>query len=368
MVDIDEIKNIFAQLVEIDSPSLDERRMADYIIELFSKIGVELIEDDSRDVTKSSAGNLHGYVKGNGKAPLLLAAHMDTVMPAYNKKAVFHSDGKVTSDGTTVLGADDLTGVTEIYEVIKYLKDNHISHRDIELLFTTGEELYCVGAKAYDYSNIIAKEALVLDLSGAIGTAAYAAPTILSFEANIIGKAAHAGFAPEDGINAIKTACEAIARLPQGHIDEVTTANIGIIEGGEGVNIVSPKVRVKGEIRSLNHEMAVKVAKTYKEVFGDAAIQNGAKLEWSEQTDIKAYEVSTQEDIVKKYEKACKKADIEPVLIKTFGGSDNNVFCQYGIKGLVVANSMNQVHSTKEYADLYEVQKVVEIIAWMVSE
>ena len=89
MVDIDEIKNIFAQLVEIDSPSLDERRMADYIIELFSKIGVELIEDDSRDVTKSSAGNLHGYVKGNGKAPLLLAAHMDTVMPAYNKKAVF---------------------------------------------------------------------------------------------------------------------------------------------------------------------------------------------------------------------------------------------------------------------------------------
>ena len=65
-----------------------------------------------------------------------------------------------------------------------------------------------------------AKEAYVLDLSGAIGAAAYAAPTLVSFAAKIQGKAAHAGFHPEDGINSIQAAARAIAQLPQGHVDE----------------------------------------------------------------------------------------------------------------------------------------------------
>lgn len=72
-------------------------------------------------------------------------------MPAFGKKAIFHSDGNITSDGTTVLGADDLSGVTAIYEAMRYLKQHDVEHRDVELLFTTGEELYCKGAKAFDY-------------------------------------------------------------------------------------------------------------------------------------------------------------------------------------------------------------------------
>ena len=275
MVEIEEIKDNFAKLAAIDSPSLKERNMADYIIALFKEIGVELKEDDSAATTGSTASNLHGYVKGNGMKPILLAAHMDTVMPAYGKKAIFHENGDVTSDGTTVLGADDLSGVVEIYELIKYLNQNAVEHRDIELLFTTGEELYCVGAKAYQYDQIVSKEALVLDLSGEIGTAAYAAPTILSFQANVQGKASHAGFNPEAGIHSIKAACEAIAVLPQGHIDKETTANIGLINGGEGINIVPSSCNIRGEIRSLNHEKALATAQQYRDTF-----QNSAEKIW----------------------------------------------------------------------------------------
>ena len=86
MVEIDEIKDNFAKLVAIDSPSLKERNMADYIIALFKEIGVELTEDDSAATTGSTAGNLHGYVKGNGMEPILLASHMDTVMPAFRSR------------------------------------------------------------------------------------------------------------------------------------------------------------------------------------------------------------------------------------------------------------------------------------------
>lgn len=129
---------------------------------------------------------------------------MDTVEPAKGKKAVSHEDGTVTSDGTTVLGADDLAGVTAIYEAVRHLIETKIPHRPIEILISTGEELYCKGANAFDYSQVQAKEAYVLDLSGAIGAAAYAAPTLVSFAAKIQGKAAHAGFHPEDGINSIQ--------------------------------------------------------------------------------------------------------------------------------------------------------------------
>ena len=223
MIDEKRIADFFAELVSIDSPSLEEREMADTLKIKFAEIGVTLTEDHTQEQTGSNAGNLFARIPGSlAGAPVLFAAHMDTVEPAKGKKAVSHEDGTVTSDGTTVLGADDLAGVTVIYEAVRHLIETKTPHRPIEILISTGEELYCKGANAFDYSQVQAKEAYVLDLSGAIGAAAYAAPTLVSFAAKIQGKAAHAGFHPEDGINSIQAAAHAIAQLPQGHVDEST--------------------------------------------------------------------------------------------------------------------------------------------------
>lgn len=354
---------IFAELVEIDSPSLKEKKMAGHIREMFRGLGVELTEDDSAEVTGSDTGNLYGYVKGGEEGkPILLSAHMDTVMPAYGKKAVFGENGEVHSDGTTVLGADDLAGITAIYEAVKYLKENHITHYDIELLFTTGEEIYGRGAKAFDCGRLRADRAYVLDLSGRIGDAAYAAPSILSFTACMEGKAAHAGFCPEEGANAIAAASRAIAALRQGRIDEDTTANIGMISGGKGINIVSPECVVKGEVRSLKHEKALEFLGEYREAFEKAAVEFGARLRWEESVDIRAYETGLDSRAVTAYRKAAEKAGIEPRLVKTFGGSDENVYFQHGIEGIVMATSMNCVHSCQEYTNLHEIVSVTEIL------
>ena len=224
MIDEKRIADFFAELVSIDSPSLEEREMADTLKIKFAEIGVTFTEDHTQEQTGSNAGNLFARIPGSlAGAPVLFAAHMDTVEPAKGKKAVSHEDGTVTSDGTTVLGADDLAGVTVIYEAVRHLIETKTPHRPIEILISVGEELYCKGANAFDYSQVQAKEAYVLDLSGAIGAAAYAAPTLVSFAAKIQGKAAHAGFHPEDGINSIQAAAHAIAQLPQGHVDESTT-------------------------------------------------------------------------------------------------------------------------------------------------
>ena len=216
MIDEKRIADFFAELVSIDSPSLEECEMADTLKAKFAEIGVNFTEDHTQEQTGSNAGNLFARIPGSiDGAPVLFAAHMDTVEPAKGKKAVFHDDGTVTSDGTTVLGADDLAGVTAIYEAVRHITEAGAPHSPIEILISTGEELYCKGANAFDYSQVQAKEAYVLDLSGAIGAAAYAAPTLVSFKAEIQGKAAHAGFHPEDGINSIQAAARAVAQLPQ---------------------------------------------------------------------------------------------------------------------------------------------------------
>ena len=369
MVRNEDIQQTFEQLVTIDSPSLQEREMAKYIKKMFAEIGISLKEDDTAKVTGSTAGNLYGYVQGDGeKAPLLLSVHMDTVQPACGKKAVTAQDGTVRSDGTTVLGADDLAGVTEIYHAVKYFKENQKTHRDIELLFTVGEELYGIGVKAFDCSQLKSKSAYVLDLSGEIGQAAYAAPTIISFCAIVKGRSAHAGFCPEDGVNAILAASNAISQLPQGKVDAQTTANIGMISGGEGVNIVSEKCVVRGEIRSLRHEAAVSLADRYREVFEKEAQTLGAALEWDETVDIKAYETNADSAVVREYKEAVQKAGLEARLLKTFGGSDNNVLAEYGIEGLVIANSMHRVHTCQEYTNIGEMKKVVEILVSLLEE
>ena len=293
---------------------------------------------------------------------VLFAAHMDTVEPAKGKKAVFHDDGTVTSDGTTVLGADDLAGVTAIYEAVRHITEAGAPHSPIEILISTGEELYCKGANAFDYSQVQAKEAYVLDLSGAIGAAAYAAPTLVSFKAEIQGKAAHAGFHPEDGINSIQAAARAVAQLPQGHVAESTTANIGKIGGGSGTNIVSESCLVEGEIRSLNHETAMELLATYQKTFQQEADAIGAKLVWEEKLNIHAYETPLTGVAAKHYESAVAKEGLTAAFEKTFGGSDNNVFAQHGIEGLVIATSMNQVHSCAEYTKIPEIAQVARIV------
>lgn len=363
MITHEHIKSTFASLVAIDSPSLSEREMADHIKALFAGIGIALQEDESGAVTGSTAGNLYAYVDGDpALAPVLLAAHMDTVAPACGKQAIFHEDGRVTSDGTTVLGADDLAGVTAIYEALREIREQGCSHRPVELLFTTGEELYCKGANAFDFSRIHSRSACVLDLSGEIGSAAYAAPTILSFEACIRGKASHAGFRPEDGVNAILAAANAIAQLPQGHIDEGTTGNIGMIQGGAGTNIVSEACTVKGEIRSLEHERAMALLRHYKSAFEKEASALGASLGWSETVNIIAYETPVDSDTVTAYRRAVEQEGLTPSLYRTFGGSDNNVFAQHGIEGLVIATSMNNVHTCQEYCSIPEIAQVSRIL------
>jgi tripeptide aminopeptidase len=369
MVNRERIVSEFCNLVTIDAISFQERAMADLLQRYLIELGFDVREDKAGEHYNGSCGNLYGFLKGELEGePILFSAHMDTVEPGINKKAVVHSDGTITSDGTTVLGADDISGVVSILEAVRTIKENGIPHRSIEVLFPIAEEVYIQGSNLFDYSTIKSKEAYVLDLDGRVGTAAFKAPTLLSFIATIHGKASHAGFAPEQGIHAIAIAAEAIIQIKQGRIDTETTVNIGMIEGGKARNIVPELCVLKGEVRSLKHEKAIAEINKIKEIFDTTLANYNATLEFTTSIGCIAYEVARDHPVVTRFKKVCKELNISTNLIETFGGSDNNNFLINGITGIVLSCGMNKVHSCNEYTHIDELMNCSNIVIKLMTD
>lgn len=365
----DRLVKEFAELVEIDSVSFRERSMADALKMKLEKLGFSVREDDAAERIGSDAGNLYAYLKGTLEGePLLFSSHMDTVEPGIGKHAVLHGDGTITSRGDTVLGADDVAGLAAILEAVRVLQENNIPHRDLEVLFTVAEESYGKGSSVFDYDTITSGQAYVLDISGPVGRASLQEPTLISFEILVKGKAAHAGFAPEEGVHAIAAAADAVTKVRQGRLDDEITVNIGKIEGGQATNIVPELVILKGEIRSYRHERALAQMEEIRRTFEESGKRFGAEVEVKDEIILRAYRIGEEEAVVKRFLRVCESLGLEGRLTKTFGGSDNNCFLQHGIRGIVLACGMNQVHSTKEYSSTEELFRCASIVAGLMAQ
>lgn len=358
MINKERLLNEFLHLISFDSESYHEREIADYLKKELISLGLEVDEDDANIKNaiyhnfdpKLSSGNIYGFLKGNIKGDsILLSSHMDTVSPGKHKKAIIE-DGIVKSDGTTILGSDDATGIASILEALRVVKEKHLKHPDIEVIFFTSEEPYCKGSRVFDYSKIKSKIAYVFDLSGKVGNVAISAPSIISFSAEIFGKSSHAGFNPEDGVSSILLASKLITNIKSGRVSSDTTLNFGVISGGTLNNIVPDYAKITGEVRSSIHNKALHEIKKLDNELKRIAKEYNTIYELKYDIEIEAYRVNEDELVIKKYKNVMDKLDIKDYsLIDTFGGSDGNNLNKYGIKSVVVANAMNNCHSKDEF-------------------
>ncbi len=369
MISQERIVNEFCELAAIDSPSYGERELTDVIKRKLEEIGFQVEEDDAAEKIGGNAGNIYAYLPGEpGVEPILFCGHTDTVEPSRGKKAIVHDDGTITSAGDTVLGGDDLCGVVEVLEGVRHLTEEGIPHRPVELILMAAEEVFGKGAKAYDYEGrgFRSKEAYVLDMSGPVGTAAAAAPSIIGWEARITGKAAHAGFAPETGVNAILAASKALALMTPGRIGDDTTMNIGTIEGGKANNIVPETCVVKGEVRSLDHEKALGIIENIREIFTENA--GDAKIDFSVEIHIIAYHTPEDHPVAERFKRACRELGLPGRTTVTLGGSDNNILMLHGITGIVLSCGMNSVHSTAEYTRTEDLVNGAKLVAEILKD
>src|SRR5205823_692347 len=118
------------------------------------------------------------------------------------------------------------------------------------------------------------------EIGGETGNLIAHVPGAKLIEADVRGRAAHAGMAPERGVSAIQVAAEAIAAMRLGRLDPETTANIGVITGGRAVNIVPDEVRVRGEARSHDLTRLATQTEHMRACFAEAAARHaGAAAE-----------------------------------------------------------------------------------------
>lgn len=359
----------FIELVKIDSETKNESKIAQVLKEKFTELGLEVIEDDSKEQTGHGAGNLICTLRANkdGVDPIYFTSHMDTVVPGRNIKPSINN-GVIVSDGTTILGADDKAGLAAMLESLKVIKENNIQHGEIQYIITVGEESGLVGAKALDPSLIKAKYGYALDSNGEVGDIVVAAPTQAKIHAIIKGKTAHAGLEPEKGISAISIAAKAISKMPLGRIDEDTTANIGRFEGGKQTNIVVDHVEILAEARSLVPPKMEKQVKKMKEAFEQTAKEYGGKAEVNVEVMYPGFNQKEGDQVVEVARKAAKKIGRESKLLKSGGGSDANVIAGYGIPTVNLAVGYEGIHTTEESISVDNLTKITEFVLAIIAE
>lgn len=367
MVNRDRMVEEFMELVRIDSLTKNERKMADVLKRKLGELGLDVVEDGAGEKIGGNTGNLIATLKG-GKpvAPILLMAHMDTVVPGIGKKPVV-SDGYLRSDGTTILGADDASGIECILEVLRVLKEDNIPHGDIQVAFTVAEEGGLFGSRNMDYSLIHAKYGFVMDGDGPIGSVAVKAPSQYRMYVDIRGKAAHAGVAPEKGVSAIQIAAEAIAGMKLGRIDFETTANIGSVTGGGETNIVCDRIEVRAEARSRNAQKLEDQNAHMKECFEKAAAKFGGSVEYKAWIEYPSYAIAKDSDIMGFLGKAAKDVGIELRPAETGGGSDTNVINGKGIQAVDLSVGVESFHSVDEHLLIDDLVKAAEFLTAIIS-
>jgi len=357
MIDPDRLALEFQTLLTIESPSKKEGKLAYYIADIFEALGYRCFFDKSSENTGSEVGNLIVKIPGTFPSdPIFFCAHLDTVGPWENPKIIFDK-GIYRSDGRTILGADDKSGIAVLIEIAKVLKENILPHPPIEFIFTTCEEIGLLGAKYLDYNLIDAKEGFVLDSENPVEVI-NAAPSSYHFKIEIKGKSAHAGLEPEKGINAIHILSKILANLPFGRIDEETTMNVGIISGGSYVNIVPDYAEAKGEMRSHNEEKLLKLQKKIQEELAKVLnsypkIENNlpsGKVRFEKL--FKAFNIPLDDPLCKLVKRAGERLGLEITFKKKEGGSDANVFNESGLKCLILGTGMQKVHTTEEFIRL----------------
>jgi tripeptide aminopeptidase len=342
-----DLLSLFLQLVEIPSPSGHERTVADLILAYLREAGLEPVEDESAAETGAGSGNLFVRVPGRGSGtPILLAAHMDTVAVTGTIRAVVQED-VVTSVGDTILGADDKTAVTLLLMLLRELAAEPPGG-DVEVLFTTSEEIGLRGAKAFDASGLAAQAGFVFDSSGPLGRIITAAPTHKTLVADFKGVAAHAGIEPQKGRSAVVAAARAVAAMKLGRIDEATTANVGMISGGVATNIVPENCRVEAEARSREPARLSAQLADMLEAVNEAATLVGVDVATSVVEEYAAFDLDPEALPVRIAWRALQAIGLEPSLGATGGGSDVNVFNAKGLPSVNLDIGFEDVHTSAE--------------------
>ncbi|MBW8741461.1 MAG: M20/M25/M40 family metallo-hydrolase [Acidobacteria bacterium] len=358
-----DVVDLFTELAALPSPPGEERAVADVVARYLRDLGLDVDEDDAGAKVGSTIGNLYCRLGGNDNGdgiPVFLCAHLDTVPPTGPINPVVE-DGVVRNSGGTILGADNKSAVAVMLEATRRVLAENRPHAGLELLFTPKEEVGLLGAGAFEHDRLQARVGYVYDQAAEIGEVILGAPYSHSMEVRFHGRAAHAGMYPEDGRSAIAAAAKAIADLRLGRLDEETTANVGVINGGTAGNIVPEWCTFLAEARSHDERKLREVVQEMLDAIAFAGGLEDCEVETEVHKSYSGYRFKRDDDVVQIAHAALERAGFTPSYAFSGGGADANVFNERGLRCLNLANGMLDIHTPDERIAVEDLERMVDV-------
>ncbi|HET9094446.1 MAG TPA: M20/M25/M40 family metallo-hydrolase [Solirubrobacteraceae bacterium] len=358
----------FEALCRLPSPTGQERAVADHITHELAALGIGVEEDDAGRAVGSTSGNLLARLPGGGGRSVLLCAHMDTVPLTAPVDPIRRDDGWENA-GDGILGADNKAAAAALIVLARILTER--AERPavgIELLFTVAEETGLQGAREFDTARLASRFGYVFDHASPIGEVITASPTQMRIDAEIRGRAAHAGLAPELGVSAILAAARAIPQMPQGRLDLETTANVGIVSGGTATNVVPDRCSISAEVRAVEPTQLDRYVTQAIDALQDAADTAGCDLDIQLQQMFTGYRLGVREAPVALAARALRSLGYEPAYRSSGGGSDANALRSAGLPCVNLANGTEHAHERTERVSVAALEANLDLMLALLDE
>ena len=364
---VEELKSIGMQDVTIDDKSYIMATLPSNVDHEVPTIGFVSHFDTTPDFT---GANVKPQIIPNydGKDIILNAEQNIVLSPSYFKDLLqYKGQTIITTDGTTLLGADDKAGITEIMTAMEFLiKNPELKHGKIRVGFTPDEEIGR-GAHHFDVEKFGADWAYTMDGSQ-VGELEYENFNAAAAKIIFKGKSVHPGYAKGKMINSMLIANDFITALPSDQTPETTKGYQGFfhvhhltgsIEETVLELIIRDHSKIKFEKRKEKVEkIARKINKKYAKQFGEDIVV----VEINDQYYNMKEKVVPVKHIVDIAEKAMKEVGIKPLIKPIRGGTDG---CQLSYKGLPCPNIFaggHNFHGKYEYVPVESMQKAVDVI------
>ncbi len=364
---VEELKAIGMEEVTIDANAYIMATLPSNVEHEVPTIGFISHFDTTPDFT---GANIKPQIVENydGKDIILNKEQNIVLSPGYFKDLLqYKGQTLITTDGTTLLGADDKAGITEIVTAMEYLINNpEIKHGKIRVGFTPDEEIGR-GAHKFDVEKFGADWAYTMDGSQ-IGELEYENFNAAGAKLTFSGKSVHPGYAKGKMINSMLLANKFISKLPKHETPQETkgyegffhvTGINGSIEETKVELIIRDHDRKKFEKRKKAVEkIADKINKKFAKQFGGPIVSCEIKDSYYNMRE----KVEPVIHIVEVAEKAMKELGIKPIIKPIRGGTDG---CQLSYMGLPCPNIFaggHNFHGKYEYVPVESMQKAVDVI------
>jgi tripeptide aminopeptidase len=364
---VEELKTIGLEEVTIDDKAYIMATLPSNVDHEVPTIGFVSHFDTSPDF---SGANVKPQIieNYNGKDIILNAERNIVLSPNYFKDLLqYKGQTIITTDGTTLLGADDKAGITEIVSAMEYLVQHpEIKHGKIRIGFTPDEEIGR-GAHHFDVEKFGAQWAYTMDGSQ-IGELEYENFNAAGAKITFKGKSVHPGYAKGKMINSLLIANDFINELPKGETPQETKGYEGFfhvhhltgsIEETVLELIIRDHNKIKFEKRKdLIGKIARKINKKYAKQFGEDIVIAQVKDQYYNMKE-KVLPVKYIVDIA---EKAMRELNIKPIIKPIRGGTDGSQLSFMGLPCPNIFAGGHNFHGKYEYVPAESIQKATDVI------